>query len=228
MRVLASADVHGVNAVYEWLGGLARSCAVDAVVLAGDLLASDFAEKQRQRGKAVAGFLRRCGVPVLYVMGNDDNVALGADDERLVPIHGRAVEIGGYRFVGYQYTPPFVGDAFVKPEEEIAADLISLESLVDRGTVLVTHTPAWGALDNSFGENVGSRALADFLGRRPVLAHIHGHIHGRFGRAGNHFNVASAGLCRGMVVELPSLRHAVVAHSAGQLPCVMFGSECRP
>jgi Icc-related predicted phosphoesterase len=38
MRVLASADVHGRLAVYEWLLTVARQHNVDAIVLAGDLL----------------------------------------------------------------------------------------------------------------------------------------------------------------------------------------------
>ncbi len=222
MRILASADVHGVNGVYEWLVELGRNCAVDAVVLAGDLLPPGFPEEQREAAATIAQTLRRIGAPVLYIMGNDDNVELGADDNRLIPIHGRAVEVCGYKFVGYQYTPPFVGDAFVKPEEEIASDLLTFESLLDGRTIFVTHTPAWAWLDESFGENAGSRAVRALLGRRPVLAHIHGHIHGRFGRAGNHFNAACGGMCRATLIELPGLRHAVVAHNAGLLPWVMF------
>ncbi len=213
--------MHGVTAGYEWLVDLARMCAADAVVLAGDLLPSDFAAKQRKYAERIAKILRRLDAPVLYIMGNDDNVPLGPDDNQLVPIHGKSVEVCGYKFVGYQYTPPFVGDAFVKPDEEIASDLVSFEAMIDRKTVLVTHTPAWGSLDVSFNENVGSRAVAALLERRQVLAHIHGHIHAQFGRVGNHFNVASAGLSRAMLIDLAALHHAVIAHCASLLPCVI-------
>lgn len=115
--------------------------------------------------------------------------------------------------MGYQYTPPFVGDAFVKPDEEIEEDLKLLEPLLDERPILVTHAPAFGTLDEVFGENVGSQAIAGLLRRRPVLAHIHGHIHGRFGREGNTFNVASAKVCRAMVIEVPTLKHTVVDYS---------------
>lgn len=37
MRVLASADLHGQQSVYEWLLRTARDCRADVVVLAGDL-----------------------------------------------------------------------------------------------------------------------------------------------------------------------------------------------
>jgi uncharacterized protein len=212
MRVIAAADIHGVRAVYEWLMDLTHaSC--DVLVLAGDLFAGDFATEQRKQAEKIVAVLRSSSVPVLYIMGNDDNVALDYSDELIQPIHGRRVAIGAYNFVGYQYTPPFVGDAFVKTDAEIEADLPLLEPFVDERTVFVTHTPAWGSLDLCYEENVGSRAIAQFLQRKPVLAHIHGHIHAKFGRDGNHFNVAAAGVCRAVSIELPSLVHTVLAYS---------------
>jgi Icc-related predicted phosphoesterase len=151
-------------------------------------------------------------------MGNDDNVSLDYQDEVVQPIHGRRVEMGPCNFVGYEFTPPsFVGQAFVKPDEEIAADLKLLEPLLDEQTILVTHAPAFGSLDEVFGESVGSRSIADLLRRRPVLAHIHGHIHSQFGRDGNHFNTASAGECRAMLIEVPSLQHRVLNESFSAL-----------
>jgi len=212
MRIIAAADIHGVRAVYEWLMDLSHtSC--DVLVLAGDLFAGDFASEQRKQAEKIVALLRSSSVPVLYIMGNDDNVALDYSDRLIQPIHGCRVAIDAYNFVGYQYTPPFVGDAFVKTDAEIEADLPLLEPLVDGSTVFVTHAPAWGSLDLCYEENVGSRAIAQFLQRKPVLAHIHGHIHAKFGRDGNHFNVAAAGVCRAVLIELPSLVHTVLAYS---------------
>jgi Icc-related predicted phosphoesterase len=212
MRIIAAADIHGVRAVYEWLMDLTQtSC--DVLVLAGDLFAADFASEQRKQAEKIVAILRSSSVPVLYIMGNDDNVALDYSDDLIQLIHGRRVPIDAYNFVGYQYTPPFVGDAFVKTDAEIEADLPLLEPLVDERTVFVTHAPAWGRLDLCYEENVGSRAIAQFLQRKPALAHIHGHIHEKFGRDGNHFNVAAAGVCRAVLIELPSLVHTVLAYS---------------
>lgn len=221
MRFLAAADVHGVSAVYEWLIRWGRT-SIDAVVLAGDLLASDFEEEQRKTAHTIVERLQSISVPVLYIMGNDDNVSLDCDDGHLIPLHGRRVEIAGFPFVGYQFTPPFVGYAFVKKEEEIAADLAAYDSLVDDRTVVVTHAPALGHRDLSFGDRTGSPAIAALIGRRHALAHIHGHIHQQFGRSENHFNVACAGMCRAMLIELPTLRHAIITRAANlvwiQLP----------
>lgn len=208
MRILAAADIHGAPVVYDWLMNLTRS-SLDGLVLAGDLLEGDFAPGQREQAKKIVALLRTSSIPILYLMGNDDNVSLDYEDHLIQAIHGRRVEMQGYNFVGYQYTPPFVGDLFVKPDEEIEQDLKLLEPLLDDKTILVTHAPAFGVLDEVHGENVGSRAIAGLLRRKPVLAHIHGHIHGEFGREGNTFNVASAGVSRAMVIEVPSLRHTV-------------------
>lgn len=92
--------------------------------------------------------------------------------------------------MGYEYTPPFVGAVFVKPESEIQKDMRSLEPLLDQQTILGTHAPAYGTLDRSYlDQHVGSHSLASLLNRTRVLAHIHGHIRGDFGRDGNQFIV---------------------------------------
>ena len=213
MRVLAISDVHGVSAVYDWLIRWSR-VGVDAVVLAGDLLTADFEEKQRKAAEELVTKLHCIPAPVLYIMGNDDNVSLDCDDPHLIPLHGRTVEIDGISFVGYHFTPPFVGYRFVKPEADIARELQQYDRLIGTNTVLVTHSPAFGYCDVSFGESCGSPAITALLQRRPALAHIHGHIHHHFGRAGNHFNVASAGLCRAMILDLPAVKHCVISVAA--------------
>lgn len=210
MRVLAAADIHGVLSVYQWL--VAQAHSADALVLAGDLFDADFAEGQRKQAQDIAGILHDSVVPVLYIMGNDDNLPLDCEDELIKPLHGRRVEMGDYNFVGYQYTPPFVGERFVKEDNEIAMDLLSFDPVVDERTILVTHTPAFGSLDLCRSGNVGSRAVAEFLQRKPTMAHIHGHIHYRFGVDGNHFNVASAATCRAMLIDMPSLRYEVIKY----------------
>jgi len=92
-----------------------------------------------------------------------------------------------------------------------------LEPLVNGRTIFVTHTPARGSLDLVYEENVGSLAIARFLQRKQVLAHIHGHIHTTFGRDHNRFNVASAGLCRAISMEIPSLTHDLLAYDSSLL-----------
>ncbi len=194
MRILASADIHGALEVYEWLNETAQTNQADLLVLAGDLFTGrwEAAEQKRERDRVVC-LLKNIPVPVFYLMGNDDPAELGHEDDQIQSVHGRRLELNGYAFAGYQFTPPFVGGLFEKPEAEMEKDLAELKPLLDNQTVFITHGPAHGVLDRtSRGEQVGSRAISSFLKRQRVLCHIHGHIHESFGQKEFSFNVASA------------------------------------
>jgi Icc-related predicted phosphoesterase len=212
MRLLAAADIHGARDIYDWLQEQAREQRAELVVLAGDLSASSWDEReQRDEARTLISLFKGFPATTLYLMGNDDFFALDYEDERVKPLHGRRLDFGGYRFIGYHYTTPFIGSMHEKPEEEIEKDLKTLESFLDERTVFVTHGPAFGVLDRGFtGEHVGSHSVAALLMRRPVLAHIHGHIHQCFGRKGNHFNVAAAARRRAVLIDLPRLTHRVL------------------
>lgn len=216
MRVLASADVHGRWAVYEWLLTVAREQRVESIVLAGDLLGCPDGfdtpeDAQRHDATALIRLLETAPVPVLYIMGNDDLVELPSNSIRVRAIHGRRVTLGSVNFVGYQYSLPFMGGVFEKAEAGIEADLAELTSLVDAETVVVSHSPALGVLDPGFGETrIGSASLRRFLERNPFLVHVHGHSHAGFGHSGKHFNVASAGRARAMILDLETMQHEIL------------------
>ena len=100
---------------------------VDAVVLGGDLLGcpDGFAtpeDAQQHDAHLLSESLADAGLPILYIMGNDDLVELNSGSERVQSIHGRRVQSGLYNFVGYQYSLPFMGGTFEKPEESIRVD----------------------------------------------------------------------------------------------------------
>lgn len=212
MRILAAADIHGVREVYEWLAVVAGKERVNALILAGDLLTMNTSEELRADADWIVSILTAVRRPVFYLMGNDDLISLEHDDESIHFIHGRRLELGGFAFAGYQYSLPFIGGIFEKPEREIELDLVSIEPLLDARTVFITHSPVYGVLDRTFGgEHVGSRSLACLLEKKSVLGHIHGHIHESFGREGDHFNVASAGRRRAFLIDLPSLEHQILS-----------------
>ena len=212
LHILAIADIHGASGVYEWLPEAAAKYSADLAILAGDLLIGGLEHEQSvQAREVVIPSLRAIPAPVCYIMGNDDHIDLGYEDEEIRPVHGRRLDLGACGVAGYQYSPPFVGGCYEKPDEEITGDLLLIEPILNETTIFVTHTPAYGYADRIFtGEQVGSRALAELLARRKVLCHIHGHIHHSFGRAANHFNVAAAGRRRAMIIEVPSLSHFVI------------------
>jgi Icc-related predicted phosphoesterase len=216
MRILASADVHGSQPVYEWLLNLAREQEVDAIVLAGDLLGyldgfDTPEDAQRHEANWLTDVLEGSGLPVLYIMGNDDFVDLNPSASRVQSIHQREVRCGRFRFVGYQFSLPFMGGTFEKPDTDIRIDLADLPVRFCPETVFVSHSPAFGILDPGFGDvHIGSRSLREFLDLNPYRAHIHGHSHAGFGRQGNHFNVASAAQMRSMIIDLETMEHQVV------------------
>lgn len=216
MRLLASADLHGKRSVYEWLVRTAAEYHAEVLVLGGDLFGclDGFATPeaaQDHEARLLSEFLAAMGLPVLYIMGNDDLVELNSGFEHVQSIHGRRVQLGRYSFVGYQYSLPFMGGTFEKPEADIDIDLLALDPLLDMNTVFVSHSPALGILDPGFGETrIGSSSLRDLLERKTVRAHIHGHSHAGFGRQGLHLNVASAGRERAMIVDLETMEHQIV------------------
>jgi Icc-related predicted phosphoesterase len=216
VRILASADLHGVRPVYDWLLETAREYHVDAIVLAGDLLGYpdgfDTPEAaQHEEARATLRMLTKAAAPVLYIMGNDDLVELNSLFGQVQSIHARVLRCGSYNFVGYQYALPFMGGIFEKADDEIASDLAGLTKLMGDRTVFVSHSPAHGLLDQGMdGERIGSVAIQKFLAKHPYHAHIHGHCHEEFGRVGNHFNVASARQRRAMIIDLDTLTHQIV------------------
>jgi len=216
MRILASADVHGRRPVYDWLLEVAREHEVEAIVLAGDLFGcldgfDTPEEAQRNEAILLTDLLKGAGLPVLYIMGNDDLVELNASSDQVQSIHAREGKCGRFAFVGYQYSLPFMGGTFEKPDGDIRIDLAQLPTRLGPETVFVSHSPALGILDPGCGDvHIGSGSLREFLEANPFRAHIHGHSHAGFGRHGNHFNVASATRMRTMIIDLETLQHQVL------------------
>jgi len=214
MKILAASDIHGHHAVYEWLVHEARTLGVDALILAGDLLGfpdgHDIIEDAHRADAAtITSILHDTPAPVYYIMGNDDFVDLDSRHPGIVSLHERRIDFGPWNLVGYQYALPFMGGIYEKPEDEIRADLTALAAQVDSKTILITHSPAHGILDvGVLDQHAGSQAILDLVRDNNVRAHIHGHIHAHFGRVGPHFNVASGGRYRAMLIDLETSKAA--------------------
>jgi uncharacterized protein len=220
MNILAAADIHGKRSFYVSLLEAVKPLGAQAIVLAGDLLGYapgfDKAEDaQRADAKDVLGLLETSPVPVFYIMGNDDLFDFGPDSGPLRPIHGARLELEPYNFVGYRYSLPFMGGIYEKTERDIARDLAGMAGLADDHTVFVTHSPAKGILDKTMLQShAGSAAILDFIEKTGVRAHIHGHIHGGFGRDGRHFNVAALPSSKAMLIDLDKMIHWVIELAA--------------
>jgi Icc-related predicted phosphoesterase len=158
-------------------------------------LSEVFKHALKMKERRYKQLLFAAGKPVLFLMGNDDGI-LGdglqwADERKVICINQKRATCGGFDFVGYHYTPMFVGGTFEKPESTQVDDLAQLQKLLDDQTILVTHGPPKGILDITYqGRHAGSKALAAMLARRPVWLHLFGHIHESFGKHGNSVNGA--------------------------------------
>jgi len=189
LNIIAAADIHGKRSVYKSITYRARQKEIDLVILAGDLTRyrDDALEEEI---KEILNSIRK---PVLFVMGNDDEHEWRSEGN-LVNINERRYIFNGVPFTGYQYSNPFIGGPFEKDELQQGGDLARLKSLVDEETVLLTHNPCYGILDEPEpGKHVGGKELLKFCDERKPKYHIFGHIHESAGVQGNHFNVSYPG-----------------------------------
>lgn len=186
LTFLVSADLHGKRRLYKAIAHHAKDKDIDLVILAGDLTRyrDDALEEEI---KEILFSIRK---PVLFVMGNDDEYEW-MSELNLVNINQKKYIFNGVTFVGYQYSNPFVGGDFEKTEEEQEKDFVMLAAIIDNSTVLVTHNPCFGILDEpDKGKNVGGRGLYNLCSSLKPKYHLSGHIHESSGVLDNHFNVA--------------------------------------
>jgi len=189
MKLLFTSDLHGLSSAYQRFAQVLAGAQFDVGVISGDLMT--YTDDLRLAEDRCKHTLQKAGKQILFLMGNDDGI-LGSewtDEGDIRNLHGRRIEIAGVAFVGYQYTNPFVGGPFEKPESEQAIDLKALESVVDQNTVLVTHGPPYGILDQlPDGRSVGSKPLRTFVDHVNPKLHLFGHVHSSFGVSANSVN----------------------------------------
>jgi hypothetical protein len=159
MRFLFVSDLHGSD---EALNAIKRA-KYDALVIAGDIQYADYAREVAKLRNAY------------FVPGNMDS-SIVIDIMKDSSIHGKTITLGKTRIAGFGFAPfgPFHTPGEIS-EESIADGLSRLE--VDENTVLVTHAPPYGILDNSDGCHAGSKSIRDFVLAKKPFMHIFGHIH---------------------------------------------------
>lgn len=185
LSVLAVADLHAHDVGV--LRTAVEQLAPDLVVFAGDGL-HDCARQSHP------GWLREIVSQTKYgvfaVAGNADGPAALRDygGERVYDLHERPVEIGPIRFIGLHGAPKINSlsgteglGAPLYSEAAAAAHLARMTKGWSGPTVIVSHTPPHGILDESrsMGGQVGSHALRAFLSAKRCDARlvICGHVH---------------------------------------------------
>ncbi|MEA1984798.1 MAG: metallophosphoesterase [Euryarchaeota archaeon] len=177
MRILAISDPHGdyskIAAIQQ------RAGAVDLVLIAGDITNFGPAGKARE-------LLDMFEQPTLAVPGNCDPTSIMdiLDETRAVNLHNASRTIGdgdrNITFIGLGGSNPTpFNTPFELSEEEIEHLLEPLLAEAGRTPhhqlVLLTHAPPRGTVDTVPAGNVGSPAIANFLGRVDLI--VCGHIH---------------------------------------------------
>lgn len=173
MRLLIISDIHSFDGAIDMVSGDIKEYSPALLIICGDVtnfgpvsFAEEFLDAiptERPRTLAVPG---NCDPPdVLAVL-----------QKRGIDLHGKAVNIGDFDFVGFggsNKTP------FNTPTEFAEEDIFrALDNIMIERAVLVTHVPPKGRLnDSAEGQHFGSEAVAEIAKKYKPRAAISGHIH---------------------------------------------------
>jgi Icc-related predicted phosphoesterase len=168
MKLLALSDFHGDYSRVESICNKARD--FDAVMIAGDI--TNFGPDEH-----ALELLNMFTKPVLAVPGNCDNPSiLKILDENTINLHNSVHSMGGIVFLGLGGSNPTpFNTPFELSEKKIGEYIGTLLSGISGRTVLLSHAPPLNTTDRLPRGNVGSEALARFLGRFDLI--VCGHIH---------------------------------------------------
>jgi hypothetical protein len=182
MRLLCITDIHGEVRRFEKI--LAHEPKADLLIIGGDF--TNFGKPPE-----VARMLdiAQAHTPqVLAVAGNCDSPAI--DQlllERGVSLHKRGVRMGDIGFFGLSAMPPWRGNMYEFPEEDLDRFLAAGFAQVEGSPkyIMVPHCPPRNSeVDRSgSGANVGSISVRSWVDKvKPILV-ICGHIHEARGQA---------------------------------------------
>lgn len=147
---------------------------------------SPFMQTMANIERKARAILSESGKPIYCVPGNHDLTSWSSDGS-IINIDGTRVSIGRFNLVGYRWT------TLDRRERQQRKDLRTLRRKIDQSTILVTHSPPHGMLDDVYLDgrgtvHYGSRAIRSAIDRTPPRLHLFGHVHQRFGREGNLIN----------------------------------------
>lgn len=170
MKLLALSDLHGD---YSHIGSiLKRAGEIDAVLIAGDLTNFGPDDKARE-------LLEMFKVPVLAVPGNCDNpsvLKILDKNENTINLHNSLHTMGELTFIGLGGSNPTpFNTPFELSEKKIGEYVGTLLGRSKGRMILLSHAPPINTMDKLPHGNVGSVALARYLGRFDLI--VCGHIH---------------------------------------------------
>jgi Icc-related predicted phosphoesterase len=176
MRIYAVADIHGHPDRIRVIKENTIKLKPDVLIIAGDI--THFTHPVPTIAR-----LNDMPVPVLAIRGNTDLKRV----ERIIgkysnitSLHLKKIAIDNVCFVGVSGTVPVPFSSRIGFREGPVLDKIM--PLLKRDSVLVTHPPPWGTLDEVLGRfHAGCRSLRRIVSRIQPRLLICGHIHERPG-----------------------------------------------
>lgn len=170
MKLLALSDPHGdyshISAILDKAGDF------EAVLIAGDL--TDFGPDEK-----ALELLDMFNGPVFVVPGNCDNPSLLkvlGENKNTINLHNSLHAMGEFTFMGLGGSNPTpFNTPFELSEKKIGEYIGTLLSRSRGRNILLSHAPPRNTTDKLPFGNVGSEALARYLGRFDLI--ICGHIH---------------------------------------------------
>ncbi len=178
MRIYAVADIHGRYDRIELIRENIEKFKPEVLVVAGDIT-------NYGRPAETLAQLNDMPVPVLAVRGNTDPARIEKMLEqypKISTLHLKEVNRNGISFVGVSGTIPIPFSSRLSWREGPVRKKI--DQLLSRHSVLVTHTPPWGTLDEAFGRfHAGSKSLQAIVTKHQPGLLICGHIHEKPGTA---------------------------------------------
>jgi Icc-related predicted phosphoesterase len=174
MKFLVVSDIHGNEAVTEWINSVAEQEDADCILALGDI--TDFGPNEV--AKRILGPLQR---DVYAIPGNCDPLTLpDTISEVAIDMHGRTTKLNGFYMAGLGGSNPTIFDTPFELDEETIYKM--LKSISKEGMILMVHAPPHGINDMiPSGLNVGSTSILKIVKEfRPILV-LSGHIHEDYG-----------------------------------------------
>ena len=170
MKFLVISDLHQKRSAIEWINDEISKNNAEFVLFLGDV--TDFGT-----GEEAADIISSIKSKVYVIPGNCDPRDLPQKiDGVATDMHGKSVNLNGYRLVGLGGSNITIfNTTFELNEDELYNGLDPISS---EGMILMTHAPSYGILDRiPSGLNVGSPAIRRIVDKyHPILA-LSGHIH---------------------------------------------------
>lgn len=176
-KALCVSDAHADEQALEFLKKFLREEKPELVLVAGDLTQNgpiDYAED-------FLDAIRAAGADFFTVHGNCDPLRVKMLlDSKGNSLHARRVDWRGFTFAGFGGSPPTPHGTLIEYSE---ADIYKqLAPLVDNKTIVLTHFPPHGILDETRDlKHAGSLSLRKIIEEKKPRAVICGHIHEREG-----------------------------------------------